>query len=75
MSGAQPLIPRKVWTRAEVDRLSFDGLSLELVNGDLIDRTGKRPPHIYWKAVLRKWLISQFGDDYVRTEDPVNVAP
>ena len=76
MGAAEPLvIPRKVWTRAEVDRLSWDGLSLELINGDLIDRMGKRPPHIYWKTVLRDWLIEHVGAPYVRTEDPIDVAP
>ena len=76
MSAAEPLIiPRKVWTREEVERLSWEGLSLELVNGELIDRMGKKPPHIYWKTVLGKWLRANFGDDFVRSEDPIDVAP
>lgn len=76
MSTAEPLfIPRKVWTRAEVDRLSWNGLSLELIDEELIDRMGKRPPHVYWKTVLRDWLTEQFGSAYVRSEDPIDVAP
>ncbi|MFL6452324.1 MAG: Uma2 family endonuclease [Bryobacteraceae bacterium] len=76
MSAAEPLfIPRKVWTRAEVERLSLDGLSLELVNGELIDRMGKKPPHVYWKGELRDWLIANFGGECVRSEDPIDVAP
>ena len=76
MSAADQIaIPRKVWTRAEVDRLSLDDLHLELVNGELIDRMGKKPPHVYWKSNLRDWLIEQFGAKYVRTEDPIDVAP
>ena len=75
MSAAEPFIPRKVWTRTEIDRLSFDGLSLELVNGELIDRMGKRPPHNYWKTILGNWLREQYGDEYVRSEDPIDVAP
>lgn len=76
MSAAEPLvIPRKVWTRAEVNRLSLDGLSLELVNGELIDRMGKKPPHVYWKTILGNWLREHFGEDFVRSEDPIDVAP
>ncbi len=55
--------------------MSFDGLSLELVNGELIDRMGKRPPHVFWKTVLRDWLTAQFGAEYVRSEDPIDVGP
>lgn len=75
MSAAEPLIPRKIWNREEFNRLSPDGLSLELVNGELIDRMGKRPPHVYWKSLLRDWLIRNFGSEYVRSEDPIDVAP
>lgn len=77
MSAAETLvIPRKVWTRAEVDRFSFDGLSLELVNGELIDRSmGKNPPHIYWLTLLRAWFMEQFGAEYVRSEDPIDLSP
>lgn len=68
-------IPRKVWTRKEVDRFAWNGLSLELVNGELIDKMGKKPPHIYWKGVLGDWLRQQFGFEYVRSEDLIDVAP
>lgn len=76
MSAAETLfIPRKVWTRDEVNRLSWDGLSLELINGELIDRMGKRPPHIFWLSVLRGWFFQHFGIEFVRSEDPIDVAP
>ena len=76
MSAAESFfIPRKVWTRAEVALLPCETLSLELVNGELIDRMGKNPPHVYWKSVLRDWLIAQFDGGYVRSEDPIDVAP
>ena len=76
MSAAKHLIiPRKIWTRAEVNRLSWDGLNLELVNGELIDHMGKKPPHNYWKTTLGDWLREQFGIGFVRSEDPIDVAP
>lgn len=72
------VIPRKVWTRAEVNRLFSDSPllePLELVNGDLIDRRmGKNPPHKFWLSVLRGWFIQQFGVDYVRSEESIDVA-
>ncbi len=58
-----------------MDRLSLNGLSLELVNGELLDRMGKKPPHVYWKTILGGWLREMFGDEYVRSEDPIDVAP
>lgn len=75
MSVAEPIIPRKIWTRADVDLLPPEAFSLELINGELIDRMGKKPPHIFWKNRLQKWLVSQFGFDWVRSEDPIDVAP
>lgn len=56
-------------------RLSLPDLKLELVNGELIDRMGKKPPHVYWKTILGDWLREQFGAGYVRSEDPIDVAP
>ena len=73
MSAAD--IPRKIWTRAEADLLPSDSLSLELVNGELIDRMGKKPPHVYWKNILQEWLVANFGFGHVRSEDPIDVAP
>jgi hypothetical protein len=58
-----------------VDRLSLNGRSLELVNGELLDRSRKKPPHIYWKTILGGWLREMFGGEYVRSEDPIDVAP
>jgi len=59
----------------EVDRLSLNGLSLELVNGELLDRARKKPSHGYWKTILGGWLREMFGGEYVRSEDPIDVAP
>ncbi len=71
-------IPRKVWTRADVENLLLpDRLpSLELINGELIDkRMGKNRPHTFWIGSIGKWLRQQFDDDYVRSESLIDVAP
>ncbi len=68
-------IPRKVWTRADVEKIDPAlAESLELINGDLIDTMGRKPPHVYWTLTLRDWLIEQFGLEYVRSEAPIEVS-
>jgi Uma2 family endonuclease len=53
---------RKLWTRDEVARLSeiFPEEKYELIEGELIDKTGQNPPHAYVIAVLNKILGSVF---------------
>jgi len=79
ITGTEPSIRRKVWTREEAQRLVDSGFpnaeKLELVNGELIDRMGKRHPHVLWHNLVRQWLINVFGGDFVQSEDPIDVAP
>ena len=76
MSAADIHIPRKLWTRVEVKKIDpVLAESLELIHGDLIDTMGKKPPHVYWKHALFDWLSKQFGFEYVRSEDPIDVSP
>ena len=59
-------VPRKVWTRQEahalVDLGSANAKELELINGDLVDRTGKNHTHILWQTLIRAWLVGVFGE-------------
>jgi Uma2 family endonuclease len=70
---------RKVWTRAEVDALAstglFDEQQFELVEGELINTTGKKAPHESSATVLLNWLYGVFGLPFVLHERPINVAP
>lgn len=78
-AASEAQIPRKIWSREEAHRLVDSGFPnadrLELVNGELIDHMGKNPPHVYWKTLVRQWLAKVFGGDFVRSEDPIDVAP
>ena len=60
---------RKVWTRAECERLealgAFEGEHLELVQGELIDKIGKNRPHVIILNRLRGWLVNIFGLEFV----------
>jgi Uma2 family endonuclease len=70
---------RKRWTRAEYDALAetglFEGQHLELIEGELIDKMGKKRPHVTFLVRLMKWLTEVFGADYIIPESPIDVAP
>lgn len=74
-----PEPPRKRWTRAECSTLEaagvFDQQPVELIEGELISKMGKKRPHIHTLALLVGWLIEVFGAPFVNTEAPVDVAP
>ncbi len=71
-------LPRKTWTREEAHVLVDIGFpnaeKLELINGELIDRMGKKRPHVMWKNLIHTWLNSVFGSEHVQVEDPIDVA-
>jgi hypothetical protein len=66
--------PRKVWTRKEVEWLensgAFEGQHYELVEGDLINKTGKRRPHYSAVAHGASRLRALFGEGFVLQEHP-----
>ena len=80
--GIDPLaladVPRKVWTREEAHALVDLGFpnaeKWELIEGELIDRMGKKRPHVIWQGKLHAWLRAVFGDDRVESEAPSDVA-
>lgn len=71
--------PRKRWTRAECALLESTGLwdqqHLELVDGELISKTGKKRPHVNALVAVHEWLIRIFGAKSVNPEAPIDVAP
>jgi hypothetical protein len=71
--------PRKRWTRAECIALEESGLwdqqHLELVEGELISKMGKKRPHVNTLVVMQGWLIQVFGVTFVNPEAPIDVAP
>jgi Uma2 family endonuclease len=71
--------PRKRWTRAECERLEalgiFDQLRLELIEGELIDRTRKNRPHVGVATLLMAWMIEVFEARQVNVGAPIDVAP
>src|ERR1051326_6987229 len=71
--------PRKLWTRSEYEELYSsvlkDRLRLELIEGELINKTGKNRPHVNALSLLYGWLIEVFGIRRVNPEAPIDVTP
>lgn len=71
--------PRKRWTREECAVLEASGIwnqqHLELVEGELISKMGKKRPHTISLVRVQAWLVRVFGEQYVNPETPIDLAP
>jgi len=69
---------RKRFTRADVNRMQeaglFEGQRFELIDGDLIDKMGQKPPHATGVRRVHVWLAKIFGVDLVQMQLPIDVA-
>ena len=45
----------------------------ELIDGEILEKMAKNPPHIIALMLLAAWLEGIFGRYFVRTQDPVVV--
>jgi Uma2 family endonuclease len=70
--------PRKRWTRAECEMLESYGLldheRLELVEGELINKMGKKRPHSNAERFMFGWFLQVFGFKFILNEEPIDVA-
>jgi len=46
----------------------------ELVNGKLISKMGKKRPHVNALVAVQAWLVRTFGEQFVNTGAPIDVA-
>ena len=57
--------PRKLWTRSEWDELYSSGLlngqRMELIEGEVIDKMGKKRPHVNSLTLLQDGLSGSSG--------------
>jgi Uma2 family endonuclease len=71
--------PRKRWTREECAALEASGIwdqqHLELIEGELISKMGKKRPHTISLVRVQAWLVRVFGEQYVNPETPIDLAP
>ncbi len=71
--------PRKRWTRQECVALEESGIwaqqHLELIEGELISKMGKKRPDTNVLIVIQDWLVRTFGAHFVNPETPIDVTP
>jgi Uma2 family endonuclease len=70
--------PRKRFTRQEVECLRdaglFDGQRYELIDGDLIDKMGQKPPHAFAIRLVVDWLANFLGISRIQVQLPIETA-
>jgi len=70
--------PRKIWTREEARLLVELGFpnaeKLELIDGELVQRIGKKQPHMLWQNLIQGCLRCLFGPEYVQTGPSIYVS-
>jgi hypothetical protein len=75
--GAEP-VRHKTWTRSEIAVLEgmglFEGTHFELIEGELVDKTGKNRPHVIGVNLAFKGMERVFGEEFVNQEAPIDVA-
>jgi Uma2 family endonuclease len=71
------MLPRKRFTRDEVERLLstdfFNGQRCELIDGDLIDKTGQTPQHASTIQRLMVAFVKWFDVGRIRVQFPMEV--
>jgi Uma2 family endonuclease len=76
---SEPTLPRKKWTREEINRLLetdiFAGQRFELIDGELIDKMGQGPRHAQAIQQLMELLAAAFGVSRVRGQLPIEAGP
>lgn len=53
----------------------WDHQHLELIDGELISKMGKKRPHVNALVAVQAWLVRTFGEQFVNPEAPIDVAP
>jgi Uma2 family endonuclease len=70
--------PRKRWTRQECATLEASGIwaeqHLELIEGELISKMGKKRPHTNVMVIMHVWLLRVFGAEFINQETSIDVA-
>jgi Uma2 family endonuclease len=72
------MLPRKRFTRDEVERLSaegyFEGQRYELIDGDLVDKTGQNPPHAMAIRRIPRALGRTVDPSLIQVQLPVEAS-
>src|SRR4051794_8320536 len=70
--GAPEPAPNRVrWTRRQCEQLQEAGIltgRYELIDGEILTKTGQKPPHAAAIGLLLEWLAAVFGAACVRVQ-------
>src|SRR5882724_10650255 len=76
--GALEALPRKRFTREEVDIMTragiFEGQRWELIDGELIDKMGQNPPHFFAIQLLKAALETFLDGTMIRVQGPIEAS-
>src|ERR1700756_5015393 len=71
-------LPRKRFTRQDVERLMesglLDGQRYELIDGDLIDKMGQKPPHASAICTILAALVKFLDPRRIRIQLPIEAS-
>lgn len=74
-----PTLPRARFTRDQVNRMLsagvFDGQRFELIDGELIDKMGQKPPHARAVRRILSLLTKMFDGDLISVQSPIEAGP
>ncbi|MDX2182194.1 MAG: Uma2 family endonuclease [Bryobacteraceae bacterium] len=61
---------KKLWTRVEALALieTLPDLKVELIEGELYEKMGQLPPHIFFVNVVKEWAAALFGQSRLRVQ-------
>jgi Uma2 family endonuclease len=76
--GTIEALPRKRFTRDEVERLIatgiFEGQRWELIDGELIDKMGQNPPHFLAIQLFVSALLKFLDSSMIRVQGPIEAS-
>ncbi len=77
-SASESDVRRIRFSRSDVDRMLeaglLEGKRFELIDGELIDKMGQKPPHIYIIRAIQTWLVSIFGIERLQVQSAIEAA-
>jgi Uma2 family endonuclease len=75
---AETDVRRVRFSRGDVERMLdagiLEGRRFELIEGELIDKMGQKPPHIYVIRAIQTWLASVFGVERLQVQSALEAA-
>ncbi len=65
------------WTRAQCEAMQEAGIlrgRYELIDGEILSKMGRKPPHAFVVQVVTAWLTHVFGIEFVRVQSTIDIS-